>query len=67
VQVPVQPVVSGTTVTAGKLKVRVLEPAGATITLKNWNPVDTSEFYKGWRIDIGGGSSTYLVELSEAP
>ena len=67
VQVPVQPVVSGTTVTAGKLKVRVLEPAGATITLKNWNPVDTTEFYKGWRIDIGGGATTYLVELSEVP
>jgi hypothetical protein len=67
VQVPVQPVVSGTTVTAGKLKVRVLEPAGATITLKNWNPVDTTEFYKGWRIDIGGGATTYLVELSETP
>ncbi|NOT88936.1 MAG: hypothetical protein HOP03_12215 [Lysobacter sp.] len=65
VQVPVQPVISGTTVTAGKLKVRVLEPAGATITLKNWNPVDTTEFYKGWRIDIGGGTTTYLVELSE--
>jgi hypothetical protein len=67
VQAPVQPVVSGTTVTAGKLKVRVLEPANATITLKNWNAVDASEFYKGWRIDIGGGTTTYLVELSETP
>ena len=67
VQVPVQPVVSGTTITAGKLKVRVLEPANATITLKNWNAVDATEYNKGWRIDIGGGSTTYLVELSEAP
>lgn len=65
VQVPVQPTVSGSTVTAGNLRVRVLEPAGATITLRNWNSVDSGEFTKGWRIDIGGGTTTYLVELSE--
>jgi len=67
VQVPVQPTVSGSTVTAGRLRVRVLEPANATITLRNWNAVDASEFTKGWRIDIGGGTTTYLVELSEVP
>ena len=67
VQTPVQPTISGTTVTAGKLKVRVLEPANATITLRNWNSVDAAEYSKGWRIDIGGGATTYLVELSEAP
>ncbi len=65
VQVPVQPTVSGSTITAGNLRVRVLEPANATITLRNWNTVNASEFTKGWRIDIGGGTSTYLVELSE--
>ncbi len=65
VQVPVQPTISGSTVTAGKLKVRVLEPANATITLRNWNSIDTTEYNKGWRIDIGGGTTTYLVELSE--
>ena len=65
VQVPVQPTVSGTTVTAGRLRVRLLEPANATITLRNWNTVDASEFTKGWRIDIGG--TAYLVELSEVP
>ena len=57
--------VSGSTVTAGRLRVRVLEPANATITLRNWNAVNASEFSKGWRIDIGGGTTTYLVELSE--
>lgn len=67
VQTPVQPTVSGSTITAGKLKVRVLEPANATITLKNWSAVDASEYSKGWRIDIGGGTTTYLVELSETP
>ena len=65
-QVPVQPTVSGNTITAGRLRVRVLEPAGATIALRNWTTVDASEFTKGWRIDIGGGTTTYLVELSEA-
>ncbi|MBX3710736.1 MAG: heparinase II/III family protein [Lysobacter sp.] len=65
VQVPVQPTVSGSTITAGNLRVRVLEPANATITLRNWNSVNSGEFTKGWRIDIGGGTSTYLVELSE--
>jgi hypothetical protein len=65
VQVPVQPTVSGSTVTAGRLRVRVLEPANATITVRNWNSVNASEFNKGWRIDIGGGTTTYLVELSE--
>lgn len=66
VQVPVQPTVSGSTVTAGRLRVRVLEPANATITLRNWNSVNAGEYTKGWRIDIGGGTTTYLVELSEA-
>lgn len=66
VQVPVQPTVSGSTVTAGRLRVRVLEPANATIALRNWNAVNAGEFTKGWRIDIGGGTTTYLVELSEA-
>lgn len=65
VQVPVQPTVSGSTVTAGRLRVRVLEPANATIALRNWNTTNSSEFTKGWRIDIGGGTTTYLVELSE--
>jgi hypothetical protein len=65
VQVPVQPTVSGSTVTAGNLRVRVLEPANATIALRNWNTFNSGEFTRGWRIDIGGGTSTYLVELSE--
>jgi hypothetical protein len=65
VQVPVQPTVSGSTVTAGNLRVRVLEPANATIALRNWNTFNAGEFTRGWRIDIGGGTTTYLVELSE--
>ena len=65
-QVPVQPTVSGSTVTAGRLRVRVLSPANPTITIRNWNTVDSGEFTKGFRIDIAGGTSAYVVELSEA-
>lgn len=65
VQVPVQPTVSGSTITAGNLKIRVLEPASPTIALRNWNTVNSGEYLKGWRVDIGGSSTTYLVELSE--
>ena len=65
VQVPVQPTVSGNTITAGNLRIRVLEPAAPTITLRNWATVNASEFTKGWRVDIGGGTTTYLVELNE--
>jgi len=64
-QVPVQPTVSGNTVTAGRLRVRVLQPASPTITLRNWNAVDAGEFTRGWRIDISGGSGVYQVELKE--
>ena len=65
-QVPVQPTVSGSTVTAGRLRVRVLSPANPTITIRNWNTVNSGEFTKGFRIDIAGGTSAYVVELSEA-
>ena len=64
-QVPVQPTVSGNTVTAGRLRVRVLQPVNPTITLRNWTAINSSEFTRGWRIDIGGGSGVYQVELQE--
>ncbi len=59
--------VSGSTVTAGRLRVRVLEPANPTIALRDWKTLDSSEFTKGWRIDVGGSTTTYLVEVSETP
>ena len=66
VNVPVQPtIVDSRTVTAGRLRIRVLQPSGATIRLHNWNASNSGEFSRGWRVDIGGGSSVYQVELAE--
>jgi hypothetical protein len=45
----------------------VLEPVGATLSVRNWNAVNPGEFSRGWRIDVAGGTSTYLVELTELP
>ena len=63
--VPVQPQVNGREATAGRLRMRVLEPAGATLQVHNWRGVNASEHLRGWRIDVAGGSSGYLVELTE--
>jgi hypothetical protein len=63
--VPTEPKVNGNEVIAGNLRVRVLEPANATISLLDWSSVDRQEFRKGWRIDVSGGQTGYLVELSE--
>lgn len=64
--VPVQPVlVDSRTVTAGRMRMRVLQPANPSISLRNWNASDPGEFNRGWRIDVRGGSSVYQVELTE--
>ncbi len=63
--VPVQPKISGREATAGKLHVRVLEPANATLRVHDWSGVDAREFRKGWRIDVSGSSTGYVVELYE--
>lgn len=65
VNVPAEPKVNGNEVTAGGLRVRVLEPANATISVHDWRKVDSQEFRSGWRIDIAGGQTGYLVELGE--
>ena len=64
---PVQPLVTGTTATAGRLQVRVLQPAGATLTGVNMRTVPGSDFSQGWRLDVSGGSGEYVVELRETP
>ena len=63
--VPVQPKVEGLEVSAGRLKLRVLEPANAVIDIHDWRAQDNREFRKGFRIDVSGGDTTYVVELSE--
>jgi len=64
VNTPVQPLISGKTATAGDLHIRVLAPANATLTALDWTTVDASEFNSGWRLDVGGGTTGYVVELS---
>jgi hypothetical protein len=65
INVPAEPKVSGNQIVAGNLRVRVLEPANATVSVHDWRKVDSQEFRRGWRIDIGGGQTGYVVELEE--
>lgn len=67
INVPVQPVIVGRTATAGNLRVRVISPATATLSALDWTTLTQTgvETYRsGWRIDISGGASEYVVELS---
>lgn len=65
VNVPTQPVCNNSTreATSGRLRIRVLEPANATFSLcgSGGYAEDGGRF----RVDVSGGTSTYLVELSE--
>jgi hypothetical protein len=65
VNVPTEPTVNGNEATAGNLRVRVVEPANAVISVHDWSSVDRQEFRRGWRIDVSGGNTAYVVELSE--
>ena len=65
VNVPEQPRIDGNEAIAGRLRIRVLEPANATLSVHDWRSVDAQEFRRGWRVDAAGGTSTYVVELSE--
>lgn len=67
VNVPVEPRVQGNEAVAGRLRIRVIEPAAASLSVHDWRKVDANEFRKGWRVDVGGSDSGYVVELSEAP
>lgn len=68
VNTPGQPIINGNTATAGNLKIRVLSPASATLTALDWTtrtgPDET--YYSGWRLDVRGSSSGYVVELSNS-
>jgi hypothetical protein len=66
VDTPVQPVISGKTAQAGDLLIRVLAPANATLSTLDWTTQsDANETYNsGWRLDVAGGTSGYVVELS---
>jgi hypothetical protein len=65
-QLPSEPRIDGQTAVAGRLRIRVVAPAGATLTAMDWRSIDSDEFRGGWRLDIAGGTDTYVVELEEA-
>ena len=62
---PVEPDIDGQTATAGRLRVRVIEPADARLSTLDWRSIDSAEFRSGWRLDISGGTETYVIELEE--
>ncbi len=64
-QLPSEPRIDGQTAVAGRLRIRVVAPAGATLAAMDWRSVDSAEFRSGWRLDIAGGTDTYVVELEE--
>ncbi len=65
VNVPVAPtLVNSREATAGRLRVRVLQPANATIN-SNFSSGKYVEDGAGYRIDVQGGTTGYVVELSE--
>ncbi|TQM12842.1 hypothetical protein FB548_1693 [Pseudoxanthomonas sp. 3HH-4] len=65
VNVPERPTVQGNEAIAGRLRIRVLEPADATLRVHTWSDDDAQEFRRGWRVDVSGGQTGYKVELSE--
>ena len=62
INTPVRPVVSGNTAVAGGLKITVVQPANATLTVTDWTDVD-SDFEGGYRLDVSGGNGQYVVQL----
>ena len=57
IDTPVEPVVDGKTAVAGDLRVTVLEPADATLSVLDWRTVDAGEFLSGYRLEIHGSSA----------
>ncbi|MCY7353508.1 MAG: hypothetical protein LH470_00170 [Lysobacter sp.] len=65
VNVPDEPTTTGREATAGRLHVKVLEPADAVLSVHDWRKVDGQEFRRGWRIDVSGSDTGYVVQLAE--
>ena len=63
---PTEPRIDGNTAVAGRLRVRVIAPADAKLSALDWRSIDSAEFRSGWRLDIAGGTDTYVIELEEA-
>src|SRR5690606_6932678 len=66
VNTPQRPVVSGNRAVAGALHVTVLEPAAAQLQVLDWTTRSGSgdeTYLGGWRLDVSGSSTGYVVEL----
>ena len=63
---PTEPRIDSNTAVAGRLRVRVIAPADARLSALDWRSIDSAEFRSGWRLDIAGGTDTYVIELEEA-
>lgn len=66
INTPVMPTITGRSAQAGDLHVNVLQPADAVITALQWSTLDPSEYYSGWKLEVTGSGSEFLVELSDA-
>jgi hypothetical protein len=60
---PVEPKIDGQTAVAGRLRLRVIKPVNARLSALDWRTMDSEEFRNGWRLDIAGGTDTYIIEL----
>ncbi|HMM68388.1 MAG TPA: hypothetical protein PKC03_15745 [Dokdonella sp.] len=65
VNVPAQPVVDGRGVTAGRLRMKIVRPEDAVVSVLDWSSLDKAEFRSGWRIDVRGSGDEFLVELTD--
>src|SRR5690606_34524841 len=66
VNTPSRPIVSGNQAVAGTLRITVVEPANAQLHVLDWTTrSDQGEetYLGGWRLDIGGSDTAYVVEL----
>jgi hypothetical protein len=66
INVPVKPVISGSDIRAGKLRIHVVRPENPAITSVDWSKVDKDEYRSGWRIDIEGASGAFEIEMTAA-
>ncbi len=64
VNTPQRPLIVGRNATAGRLQIRVLEPADAVLTAVDWTDVD-GDFNEGWKLEVRGSASNtgFVVEL----
>ena len=67
VNTPQRPIVDGQRAQAGALRIEVIEPAGAQLEVIDWtsrNGSDEETYLGGWRLDVSGSGTGYVVELT---